>query len=172
MEVQELAALEERIRAILSAPDLQWILASVDAAIGAGLSSEKSIIIRKGRGSTLFGDEGDAVAEVVEPGSRQRPQRVAATNEPLTQLQRVTLFIAALRRAAAELPLIQDEAFKILSDAPSQSAESVRAIQFLPDEDSVIQEPPRLADLDDSDAQQQRLEALRVLEELDAEVIR
>jgi hypothetical protein len=170
LESQELVAVEARIRAILGAAGLQWIVDSVDEAISAGVTGEKGIVVRKGRGLTLFGNEGDVVAEVVEPGSRQRPQRIVATNEPVIQQDRVEFFIAALRRAVGELPEIQEESVKILSLTTDQSTADIGSIQFRPDEDAPVQEPPRLADLVDVGTQQLRLEALRVLEELDAEL--
>jgi hypothetical protein len=177
MEPQELAMLEVQIRSILAAADLQWIAENVDDAISAGVSSEKGITIRKGRGLTLFGEEPDIVAEIVEPGSRQRPQRIVATNEPVTQEGRIGFFITALRRAVAELPGIQEESVKTLAGTSDelagrsdQLAGSASLIQFRPDEDAATQEPPRLVDLNDDNARQLRLEALRVLEELAAEV--
>jgi hypothetical protein len=76
MEEQQLLAVEAEIRAILESVGLQWILESVDDAIASGLSIEKGITIRQRRRWTRAGYEDEEVAEIVQPGSRERPQRI------------------------------------------------------------------------------------------------
>jgi hypothetical protein len=171
MEEQQLIAIEEELRAILVSVGLQWILESVDDAIASGLSIEKGIAIRQRRRWTRSGYENEEVAEIVEPGSRERPQRIVATDEPFNRQQRVSFLLSALRRAIGELPVLQEETFKSLHETDEPDA-TVRSIRFLPDENSALSGPPALSDLQEPRAIELRAGALRLLEVLAQEVNR
>jgi hypothetical protein len=171
MEEQQLIAIEEELRAILVSVGLQWILESVDDAIASGFSIEKGITIRQRRRRTRSGYEDEEFAEIVEPGSRERPQRIVATDEPLNRHQRVSFLLSALRRAIGELPVVQEETFKNLHGTDEPDA-TVRSIRFLPDENSSLSGPPELGDLQEPHTIELRAGALRLLEALDQEVNR
>lgn len=171
MEEQQLIAIEAELRAILESAELRWILESVDDVIASGLSIEKGITIRQRRRWTRSGYEDEEVAEIVEPGSRERPQRIVATDEPFNRQQRVSFLLSALRRAISELPVLQEETFKNLHESDELDP-TVQSIRFLPDENSASSGPPMLNDLEEPYAIQLRTDALRLLEVLAQEVNR
>jgi hypothetical protein len=117
-----------------------------------------------------MGYEDEEVAEILEPGGRERPQRLIATNEPFSRRQRVALLLSALDKLVSELPTIQGETLKDLNRA-QEEVEIVESISFVPEEDSTIGSPP-LADLDDTNAIRIRSETARVLSALGEEVSR
>lgn len=85
--------------------------------------------------------------EVIGPGSRERPQRTVASNEPFSPRQRVSLLLSALEQAVTELPGIQEETLKNLNGTQHQQDLFVESLRFLPEEDAFTSGPPVLADL-------------------------
>src|SRR5438067_541327 len=129
MDELELSEIEIGLRSILVSANIQWILDSVDEALRAGISSEKGIIIHQARG--WMRDAGhEQRAIVVEPGSRQRPQRMVVTNEPFSIRQRVELIVTSIRRAVVELPTLQEEIFKVLNGTSRHQNEFIDSIEF------------------------------------------
>jgi hypothetical protein len=170
LEEPELIELETEMRAIMASAGLQWILDSVDAAISAGISSEKGIVIRHRQRWTRGGFEDVDIPEVIGPGSRERPQRTVVSNEPFTPRQRVNLLLSALEQAVTELPVIQVETRKNLNGTEHQQDTFVESIRFLPEEDAFTSGPPILGDLLLSEAVEVRASISRVLSALAAEV--
>lgn len=170
MEESELVELETEMRAIMASAGLQWILDGVDVAISAGISSEKGIVIRHRQRWTRGGFEDVDIPEVIEPGSRERPQRTVVNNEPFTPRQRVNLLLSALEQVVTELPVIQVETLKNLNGTQHQEDTFVESIRFLPEEDAFTSGPPVLGDLLLPEAVEIRASISRVLSALTAEV--
>jgi len=169
VQEQQLIEIEAEVRAILESVGLQWILESVDSSLASGLSIEKGITIRQRRRYTHSGYREEEFAEIIQPGSHERPQRIVATDEPFSQQERISFLLAALRRAVSELPALQEETFKNLHQT-GDSDTAVQSIRFLPDENSSSSGPPALSDLQEPDAIQLRIDALHLLEALAEEV--
>ena len=169
MDENELADLEGRLRDILVLADLQWILTSIDAAIHAGISSEKGIVIREARGWRRdLGEE--EVARVLPPGSRERPQRTMVTNEPFTSQQRVELLISSIKQATVELPSTQEETLKLLNSTAGYENESVNSVQFKAEVDTDTSGPPQLAEVLEPEASRARARAVSLLDAFLVEV--
>jgi hypothetical protein len=55
------------------------------------------------------------------------------STEPLTSLQRVELYFAALQRILVELPGIEAETIAILSDVANDEFEPAQSVSFVPE---------------------------------------
>jgi hypothetical protein len=169
MDEHELSQVETELRSILAAANLEWISAGVDDAIHIGISSEKGIIVRQARGwRRAIGEE--EIAIVIEPGSRERPQRTVVTNEPFTEQERVDLLISSIRQGLVELPAIQEDTLNLLKGQAEHQNESIGSVQFIPEVEADRLAPSQPSEVDESGARELRRRALLVLDALLAEV--
>jgi hypothetical protein len=157
MDNDELASLEQGVRALLTELGLNWVRANIEQGIAAGVYKE--VIVGRSqhldRPASLFGDEEGF--QYAEPLPGKGGQRMIG-NLRLGPADRMGLIIQALYRLIVELPEIQEETIKRLAstEEPDTVAEDLR---FLPDGDDGTQPPPSLQSVTAPAAQDARLSA-------------
>ena len=139
MNEDELALLEERLRAILVAADLGWLMPEVDATIAAGVTLQKEV--------DEYGDATLYEVDAERPTTRRRPRRrqVRVTYRPLTRRERVQVLVDAIRRVGVDGPRMEQAALSHLREiAEHTHAPRVRIVDFVPDEEDTTERPIRI----------------------------
>lgn len=167
MNDEQLAALEQGMRALLTQFGLDWVRANIEDGIEAGF--HKEVLVHRGSRqqapASLFDEEAFQYTELPTDGKGQR----MIGNVRLNPADRVRLVTQALRRLMVELPEIHEDTIKRLAaaDDPETAAEDMR---FLPDEDDTSEAPPGLDTVMASRTQTAREAAAAFLADLDHEV--
>lgn len=102
-----------------------------------------SIPRRSSRGNeppSLFDEDG---FQYKEPAPSSEGRQLIG-NVRLSQADRVTLIIQAIRRLIVELPEIHQDTMKRLAPTDDEADTAVAGMEFVPDEDDAAQAPRRL----------------------------
>jgi hypothetical protein len=134
MEAAELSSVEARLRVMLIEVGLSWVVDEVDRAILEGIPRER--LLRRRR-ATVEPDVWDARAFVVQDFASESQVRAAKrtgsvviSTEPLSPLQRVEAYIAAIQRIVVDLPRTEAEVARILKASDNTRREPVEAVIF------------------------------------------
>jgi hypothetical protein len=131
MNDPELVELEERLRRLLAAVNLDWLLPEIDATIAEGVILQKTVEEEYGD-ATIYEVRGE------RPTTRRRPRRrqVRVTSRPLNRRERVQVVIDAIRRVGVDGPRMEQAMLTHLSAIEeSAHAPQLRSVDFLPDEE-------------------------------------
>jgi hypothetical protein len=162
MNDEELALLEERLRSIVVAANLEWLLPEVDATIAEGMTFPKAVEEEYGD-FTVLDDEAE------RPTTRRRPRRrqVRVAYRPLTRRERVHVLIDAIRQVGVDGPRTEQATLSRLRAI--QDGPPIPTIDFLPDEDDTSASATRIAFAERDERMAAADQLLRLLNELQAE---
>jgi hypothetical protein len=162
MNDDELALLEDRLRGILVAANLAWLLPEIDATIAEGVTFDKDI--EEEYGYVTISD-----VDADRPATRRRPRRrqVRVASRPLTRRERVRVLIDAIRRIGVDGPRMEQAA--LLRLRAIQDAPPIPSIEFLPDEDDATGSPTRITVAEQDERVATADELRRLLVQLQAE---
>lgn len=166
MNDEQLAALEQGMRAMLTEFGLDWVRENIEERIAAGV--QKEVLVRRSSRrqapATLFDEEDFQYTEL---SSDSKGQRMIG-NLRLNPADRVRLVTQALRRLMVELPEIHEDTIKRLA-ASEERGTTAEGMLFLPDEDDTAEAPPSLDAVMTSQARIAREAAAAFLARLDHE---
>jgi hypothetical protein len=169
MDDEQLAVLEQGMRAALTEPGLDWVRANIEEGIAAGV--QKEVLVRRSSrqqaAESLFDDEEFQYEELSTNGKGQR----MIGNVRLGSADRVRMITQALRRLMVELPQLHEDAIKRLAD-DNDPATAVEDMRFLPDQDDTAEAPPSLDGVMTSQNRAAREAAAAFLVRLDDEASR
>jgi hypothetical protein len=131
MDDDELAELDQGIRALLAESGLDWVRENIEEGVVAG--GRKEVLVQHDRANEPEALFGVGEFQYVEPTAGKKGQRMIG-NVPLSPTARVKLTIQALRRLIIELPEIQEDAVKRLAESEDHDS-AAEDVRFLPDED-------------------------------------
>jgi hypothetical protein len=169
MDNAELELLERGMRALLTESGLGWVRANIEDGIAAGTRTEVSIPRRSSRGNeppSLFDEDGFQYKEL----SSSSGGRQLIGNVRLSQAERVTLIIQAIRRLIVELPEIHQDTMKRLALTDDEADMAVAGMEFVPDEDDAAQAPPSFEAVMTPQARAARRAAVEFLAQVDREI--
>jgi hypothetical protein len=169
MDDEQLAVLEQGMRAALTESGLDWVRANIEEGIAAGV--QKEVLVRRSSrqqaAESLFDDEEFQYEELSTNGKGQR----MIGNVRLGSADRVRMITQALRRLMVELPQLHEDAIKRLAD-DNDPATAVEDMRFLPDQDDTAEAPPSLDGVMTSQNRAAREAAAAFLVRLDDEASR
>ncbi|MFB9831557.1 hypothetical protein [Actinoallomurus acaciae] len=137
MDDLELRRVDRGLRGLFEGTDLEWVLNEVDEAIADGVSEERILQRRRGKGRQRREGREDFRAAAsedytiarAEGGEREASRRggtLVITTRPMTLRERVLLLLDAVRRVVIELPEIEAETLAALR--PATTDEGLRLI--------------------------------------------
>ncbi|WP_305779812.1 hypothetical protein [Nocardia nova] len=145
MDSDQLLAVEDEIRSMISDSSLAWLLDEVDDAIAAGIPEEK-LLRRQRRAVGRSDQEAEAALyKVIDTASvhdaeyetsRKQGTLVIATR-PMTDQERVEVLLEALRRVLVELPEIELETLRTLREVPESDdgdRSAAETVTFVPED--------------------------------------
>lgn len=149
MHDSELRRVDRELRGLLAGTDLQWVLDEVDEAIADGVSEERILHHRRGKGRrggerreedlrvAASEDYTVARAEGGELEASRRGGALVITTRPMTLRERVLLLLEAVRRVVIELPEIEEETLMVLRRTPADEElrAPVETVAFEPEEE-------------------------------------
>jgi hypothetical protein len=138
MDNDELAELDQGIRALLAESGLDWVRVNIEEGVVAG--GRREVLVQHAKANEPEALFNGGEFQYVEPTAGKKGQRMIGS-VPLSPADRIKLTIQALRRLIIELPEIQEDAVKRLAESDDHDS-APEDMRFLPGEDDTSQPVP------------------------------